>query len=706
MRRFLFRPWTVALALLALCAVSYGLLAGKLGYFWDDWTIVWYIHFLGPSSFPAAFAFDRPLLAPIYMLTTSLLGESPLSWQIFAIFTRWLACLALWWTLRAVWPKFVVETACVAFLFAVYPGFKQQYIAITYGNAFLVLALYLASWGLMVWALRKPRWFWQFYLVSILVSIYAVFTAEHYFGLEFLRPVFLWLVLGDVTQNVGQAFSLSTPRQRLKRVGLLWIPYLVIDLLFLVWRIANPTPRAEITLFSALKANPLATILSLGQTALQDIFKSSAQAWQQTLDFSWLSSYPSTVLVQYAAIVGGVFVALAVFLLLLKSSQTSSSLSNTARRRWGWQAVGLGLFALLLAGIPIWPTDLRIELFFPWDRFTLPMMLGASLLLVGLFELIGWRLWLSILLVSAAAGLGAGLHFQNALEFRKDWLMQREFFWQLAWRAPSIKPGTILLTSELPFPYDWDNSLIAPLNWTYAPQLPGRELPYLIYNAESRLSSGLPDLQKDTQIAEDLRITPFKGSIAQTVLFFYRPPGSCLKVIDPLNDRNLPDKPRYFRDIYTFSDPGLIGPGVAPQPSASAAPQPSEAAAAQPPLQFFGPEPAHKWCYWFEKAELARQQQDWAALAALGDKALKDEKGFFKKNVAELVPFIEGYARVGRSERAYDLTIQAYQAWENVHIMLCNTWENMRLAGALDAQGQATYERVFETLQCQAILNP
>ncbi len=528
------------------------------------------------------------------------------------------------------------------------------------------------------------------------MSIYAVFTAEHFFGLEFLRPVFLWLALGNVGQanslspDQAQPVSLSTPRQRLKRTGLLWIPYLVIDLLFLVWRIAYPTPRAEITLFSDLKASPLSTILNLGQTALQDIYKSSALAWQQTLDFSWLSGYPSTVLVQYAAIVGGVFIALAVFLLLLKSAQTSSPQSNTARRRWGWQAIGLGLFALLLAGIPIWPTNLRIELFFPWDRFTLPMMLGASLLLVGLFELIGWRLWLSILLVSAAAGLGAGLHYQNALEFRKDWLMQREFFWQLAWRAPSIKPGTILLTSELPFPYDWDNSLIAPLNWTYAPQLQGRELPYLIYNAESRLSSGLPDLQKDTQITEELRITPFKGSIAQTVLFFYRPPGSCLKVIDPLNDQNLPDKPRYFKDIYTFSDPGLIGPGVA----------------AQPPLQFFGPEPAHKWCYWFEKAELARQQQDWTALAALGDKALKNEKGFFKKNVAELVPYIEGYARVGRWERAYELTIQAYQAWENVHIMLCNTWENMRLAGALDAQGQATYDRVFETLQCQAILNP
>ncbi len=121
--------WTAPLSLLALCAVSYGMLANKLGYFWDDWTIVWYIHFLGPSSFPAAFSFDRPLLAPIYMLTTSLVGESPLAWQIFAIFTRWLACLALWWALRAIWPKHVIETSSVAILFAVYPGFKAVNIS-------------------------------------------------------------------------------------------------------------------------------------------------------------------------------------------------------------------------------------------------------------------------------------------------------------------------------------------------------------------------------------------------------------------------------------------------------------------------------------------------------------------------------------------------------------------------------------------------
>jgi hypothetical protein len=46
----------------------------------------------------------------------------------------------------------------------------------------------------------------------------------------------------------------------------------------------------------------------------------------------------------------------------------------------------LGGLALLLGGIPFWMTDLPITLQYPWDRFTLPMMFGASILLVGLLN--------------------------------------------------------------------------------------------------------------------------------------------------------------------------------------------------------------------------------------------------------------------------------------------------------------------------------
>ncbi len=702
----LFLPlWTAPLFFFALCAAAYGSLASEMGYFWDDWTIVWYIHFLGPSSFPAAFAFDRPLLAPIYMLTTSVLGEAPLSWQIFAIFTRGLACLALWWALRAVWSKHLVSITGVVLLFAVYPGFKQQYIAITYGNAFLVLALYLASWALMLWAVRKPHWFWQLYLISIFVSLYAIFTAEHFFGLEFLRPVLLWLAIkADIVHPAVEAGGGSNApasimdQQLLKRTGIIWLPYLLMDLLFLAWRITNKTPRAEITLFSDLKSNPLATLFNLGWAILQDIFKSSVLAWRQILDFAWLSGNPTSVVAKYAAISIGVFLMLAVFLLLLRNKQdVSSSLSNQTRRRWGLQAMGLGILSLLLAGIPIWPTNLRIELFFPWDRFTLPMMLGAALLLAGLFEWISVRAWVSILLVSLVASLAAGLHFHNALEFRKDWLLQRDFFWQLTWRAPALQPGTTLLTSEMPFTFEWDNSLTAPLNWTYAPELEVQpngitQLPYLMYNAESRLSRGLPNLEKNTEINEYFRIIPFSGSMQQTILAFYRPPGSCVKVIDPQIDQFLPDKPRYFREIYPLSDPGLIFAGSDPlqKPSSNA----------QPPMQFFGPPPELDWCYYFEKAELARQYQDWDKIAVLGNEAFKEEKNFFRKNAHELLPFIEGCLHLGEWQRAYDLSLQAYHAWTNMNTSVCNLWESASGQYQFDETGQKIYQKVQGSIQC------
>lgn len=670
------RPWVVALGLLALCAASYATMASKLGYHWDDWTIAWYIHFLGPSSFKEAFALDRPLLAPIYLLTTTLIGNSPLHWQIFAVFTRWLACVALWLTLRGLWPEKPLQTAAAASLFAVYPGFRQQYIAITYGNAFILLTLYLASWALMVWSLRKPRWFWQFFLASLILDSFCVFASEHLFGLELLRPIFIWLILSD---------TIKDPAQRFKRLILIWLPFLIIDALFLVWRIATPTPRAEITLLKDLSNNPGDTLIRVAQTALQDMFQAGVLAWGQILRFDWLSDQTPIIIMKYFAIVSGVLIGVA---LLLKTQQPDSQHPSSSNRRWAWRAIGLGALGLFAAGVPIWPTNLRIELFFPWDRFTIPMMLGASVLIVGVIELISWFPYQNIILIALISGLAAGMHFQNALSFRRDWLMQRDFFWQLSWRAPAIQPGTVLLTSEMPFPYDWDNSLNAPLNWTFAPEFEGQELPYLIYNVESRLSRGLPELERNSQIEEYLRITPFRGTISQSLVVFFRPPGACLKIIDPVLDRDMPDKPRYFQSVYKFSRPELISPHAQP--------------AAKPPLEFFGPEPERDWCYYFEKAELARQFEDWSQIVELGDQAMKNtRRSFNRRNVIELVPFIEGYAHAGRWDTAYQLTLQALEAWENADLLLCNTWMRIRNSGQLGADGDAAFEKITEMLGCK-----
>ena len=49
-----------------------------------------------------------------------------------------------------------------------------------------------------------------------------------------------------------------------------------------------------------------------------------------------------------------------------------------------WWPLGLGLAAMLLAGGPFLLTGLEVSLAYPANRFTLPFMLGVSLILAGL----------------------------------------------------------------------------------------------------------------------------------------------------------------------------------------------------------------------------------------------------------------------------------------------------------------------------------
>ena len=674
MRKFTLSDLIAPVYLLLLSIASFGSMLSKLGFYWDDWTIVWYIHFLSPVSFQQAYAMDRPLLASIVTLTTSLLGESALGWQIFALTARYVCGLALWWTAGQLWPDKNFQALAIASLFLVYPGFQQQHIAITYGNGFIVYALFLLSIGLMIRAIRRPKSFWPVYIGSIILSGYTIFTVEYFFGLELLRPLIIWLTLNEARPVF---------HQKAKRAGLLWMPYVLLILIFLIWRITTPTPRAQITILNELKTAPFLSILNLFSTITTDLFKATILAWQQTVNLDVVLSYTAITIIKYIAITIGV--ALLTFFSLRKLGRSNLS-TQEMRYQWPLQAGALGVCALILSGIPIWMTDLRLELFFPWDRFTLPMMLGSALLFAALIEVFFKANWSRAIIFATIIGLAAGMHFQVSLDYRKEWLSVRDFLWQLTWRAPKIKPGTAILTTELPFQYNWDNSLTAPVNWTYAPEIESYELSYVIYNVESRLSAGEEPLQPGTQIEEYLRLTPFFGSTDQSFFMLYRPP-ACLKVFDPQTDQRFPDKPRYFKEALPFSNPDLILNDLN--------------SPATPPEHILGPEPAHEWCYYFQKADLARQNGDWQKVAQIGHQALTKDKKFYRRNVTELMPFIEGYAHVGEWDEAVNRSLEAYQTWGNTQLMICELWQRIAKNAEINDQGREAIQKIQTELKCQ-----
>ena len=148
--------------------------------------------------------------------------------------------------------------------------------------------------------------------------------------------------------------------------------------------------------------------------------------------------------------------------LILKKKQITRN--NGDGKQFYWE-----VSALLVGGIPFWIANLPLTLVFPWNRFTLALMPGSVLLIVGLLEVFIRTSRQKVILVSILISLAAGWQFYNANTFRREWELSRDFFWQLSWRVPGLKPNTLLLTHEFPFKYYSDNSLTAPINWMYAP---------------------------------------------------------------------------------------------------------------------------------------------------------------------------------------------------------------------------------------------
>ncbi|MGD8849899.1 MAG: hypothetical protein PVF18_09260, partial [Anaerolineales bacterium] len=96
--------------LLALGLLAYMPFANRLGFYRDDWYVLWSGRALGPHSIIDLFAFDRPLVGYIYSTVYRLLGENALLWQIYTFTIRLIGALSFFWFIRRLWPSKKVET--------------------------------------------------------------------------------------------------------------------------------------------------------------------------------------------------------------------------------------------------------------------------------------------------------------------------------------------------------------------------------------------------------------------------------------------------------------------------------------------------------------------------------------------------------------------------------------------------------------------
>jgi len=184
----------------------------------------------------------------------------------------------------------------------------------------------------------------------------------------------------------------------------------------------------------------------------------------------------------------------------------------------------------------------------------------------------------------------------------------------------------------------------------------------VLFYPTNRLDAGLPALKPGLPIEYDYIAGHFVGNTSQVVAFYYDPP-ACLRLLEPDidADNHFIQLESLMREASALSNTDQILTDSDPVMPA-----------------IFQPEPAHSqtWCYYFEKADLARQLGDWETVTRLGDEAfaLND----YPNNPLERFVFIEGYAHTGDWEHAVKLSRESYRiSKQYVRPLLCRLWQRI-----------------------------
>lgn len=661
-------PLKMAMALLVMCFLGYGLLLPALGIYTDDWTFLWVFDRMGSTGLHDYFTVNRPFWGLVYQVSMPLLGHEPLVLHVYGLVWRWLLTFAFWGLLRVVWPQSKRQAFWAALVFLLYPGFALQYISLCTGNMWLVYTCFITSLLLTGLALRSPQRFWVYNIPALFLSLANILMMEYFLPLELTRLLVVYFILREDRRPFWRRLGITFRY---------WLPFGLILAIVVAWRaffFGNQTYTYPLLLIQHLRANPLDGLLYLAQTIPADLFKTTFGAWGRLISAP-IEFLPSgMILVAYVAVVlAGI--GLCAVLLVRRTGDL-----GTGRQRWAWQALVFGGLSMLTAGWPFWLTELTVQPYYFNSRFTMPFMLGSSIFLVGLLELIPWRMIRSTILAVALGG-AMGVHLLIANDFRLDWIANQRLIQQVYTRVPMLTPGTTILFDQFEIPYTSTATFTAQLNLLYPPT-PGIRTSYGVHVA--RMVEGWENPTPNTPIRVYLIIEIFWGRVGQSILANFpkdnaelMPPPNCLWLMEP---NFLALSPSLDR-MQDYSDLQLVGVN-----KGDWTPDPFY-------IRVFGLDNIPQTdCIAFERADLARQQKNWARVVEIGDQLQTKNSKILRRIYASV--FIYGYGMAENWETAERLNNDLMETFPGYRGRLCEVWDLIRNDAPASAKKDATLERV------------
>jgi hypothetical protein len=508
-------------------------------------------------------------------------------------------------------------------------------------------------------------------VIAVALQVIHLALIEYFSGLELARPILLWLALRDLE-----------PRLRVRQAFKRAIPYLLVLLLYVVYRSSYAVMFGydrfnTLETLTGLLRSPIAGLVTTAQSGLQDILFIIFSQWNASLDPALIDLWrPSTYLILGSAVA---FAALA-YITFTWIDRLSSADDGSAQP--GSVSIA-GLLLVIVSMLPFWLTGFSIyqknQL---WsERLALAAMPGASMLLVGLAHLFIEKARYRHIVLSALLGLAVALHVQTARNFQASWDKQQQLYWQLHWRAPSLEANTLLVADQEILFFMGIYPTAFAVNVLYPQTTPPPVASYW-FNAGfehvdfERFAAG-------AELSFEKYGTTFDATAQDVLAITFEPGlGQCLWILRP-----------ELADIRGLTEPARTWLEVSDVSQIAALPK------NDPETAIFGEEPPRTWCYFFEKADLARQLAMWDEARRLWGEALNG--GFRAANGVEMVPFIEAHARLGDWAAAQALTRQAQVLPDRPTSLLCALWGELASEASGSNEEAGIVLQVREDLGCQ-----
>jgi len=581
-----------------------------------------------------------------YSFVYRLPGDSAIGWNLYALLWRFIGGLAFFWILRLIWPNQKYITTLIAVLFIVYPGFLSQPNANTKQNHLYGFGTALLSIALMLQATKANRQPWKilYSILSLLLTANYLFIYEYMIGFEGTRLI----LLGYALFQEGAKDIRSLVREVLKRI---W-PYWIVTAGFLYWRVFLFEGSRNATDVSGLAGSYLSNFrymfMRLMVESAKDFLDTSIFAWF-VQPYQLISTAPYSNL-GFALLIAGIVASLVLlYTVLFKKRWGSDSSSEAETSRLTKDLTWIGALVIACAVLPVILSDRQVELYNAYKSYGLHPVAGVALFMAGIMLMFqpNFRGLITVALVI----ISVTTQVLNADYWEQYWGFQRQMWWQFTWRAPDVKDDTLVMTySSTGFNPEQDYEIWGPVN--------------LIYNPEPAVAPAIQAevLNPDTAysiLKEDVldnrdRDIKLHRDFNNVLLMSMSSLSSCLHVIDGRLPVYSAAESDLIRQVGEYSHAERIIPA---------------ATSPVPPFAIFGSEPEHGWCYYYQKASLARQNGDWQEISRIYDEV--QQLNLETNDKSEMILFFEAFVNLGKVEEAQALYKKEIKGNAEVRFPIC-----------------------------------